>query len=540
MSKFSETIFANKYAHTLPSGRKETWPECAKRVAQTVMRPYLPDLADRVEMLIRDKRFIPGGRYLYATGRPFPQVNNCFLFRAEDSREGWADVMRKATNSLMTGGGIGVVYSRIRCRGSAVAGMGGESTGPVSLAMMVNEAGRGIRQGGSRRSAIWAGLHWNHPDIEEFIAAKNWPEYLVEAKRRDFNAAAPLDMTNISVILDDEFFSAHVDKHHRNHTLARRVYSTVCRGMCETGEPGFSVDCGDHANENLRNACTEVTSEDDSDMCNLGSLNMARFDSVTEFENAVQLATAFLLCGTLYSVLPMPEMVATRNKNRRLGLGLMGLHEFLLKRDRSYGPCRELDTYMCAYAQSGKAANWYADKLGISRPVATRAIAPTGTISIIAGTTSGIEPIFATAYKRRYLDGSVWKAQYVIDATAKRLIDDFDIDPKAIESSYDLARDPGRRFAFQQYLQWYVDHGISSTINLPKWGSKDNNEDTLGSFSDHLMEHLPRLRGITAYPDGSRGGQPLVPVTYEEARRHEGHEIEDGSEDQCMSGVCGI
>lgn len=550
MSQFARTIYRNKYAWPLDAGGKEEWPDTARRVVNEVMAPYFPELVPRVTELVAQKKFMPGGRYLYAAGRRYSQVNNCFLFFAEDSRVGWGDLMSKVTQSLMTGGGIGVVYSRVRPENYQIAGMGGQSTGPCALMQMVNEAGRHIVQGGSRRSAIWAGLHWNHPDVFRFIGLKNWSPEVKALKAGDFNFPAPMDGTNVSVILDDEFFEAVNDPGWRttyrtwgaaytvDHAWAVRVYEAAVLGMVSTGEPGFSVDVGENAGEHARNACTEVTSSDDGDMCNLGSINLARLASVREMAEATELGTAFLLCGTLYSKLPTDGMYRTREKNRRLGLGLMGVHEWLLRRGHRYGPCPELGEWMNVYKQSGAFANKYADRQGVSRPVATRAIAPTGTISIIAETTSGIEPVYAVAYKRRYLDRDVWKAQYVVDATAKKLVES-GIRPDDIEDAYILAGDVGRRVEFQAWLQGYVDHGISSTINLPPWGSPLNNEKTADEFGRVLLKYLPRLRGITAYPDGARGGQPLTWVPYQEAAAQEGVEFEDGSENQCKSGVCG-
>lgn len=536
MSEFARTIYKNKY-----SMDGEEWPDTARRVVSAVVKPYLPDLVEPITKLVESRKFLPGGRYLYAAGRSYPQVNNCFLFTAEDSRDGpggWGDIMNKCTQSLMTGGGIGVVYSRLRKEGSPVRGMGGKSTGPLALMRMVNEVGRYIMQGGSRRSAIWAGLHWNHPDVFKFVKMKNWSDAVTLCKEDDFNFPAPMDGTNVSVILDDEFFEAYGDPGHVRHELAHDVYWSSVRGMLASGEPGFSVDVGENAGEHLRNACTEVTSRDDEDMCNLGSVNLARVETADEFRHAVEMGTAFLLCGTLYSKLPVPGMYKVREKNRRLGLGLMGVHEWLLKRGRRYGPDQELGSWLEEYRHSGAYAHRYADRLSCSRPVATRAVAPNGTIGIVAETTTSGEPIFSVAYKRRYLDGQVWKAQYVVDPTAKRLVDE-GVPVDLIEDATTLAADVERRMSFQAWLQGYVDHGISSTINLPAWGNELNDENGVTKFGNTLLKYLPRLRGVTAYPDGSRGGQPIVPVSYREAVGQTGVEFLDGSESNCKGGVCG-
>lgn len=543
MSEFAKTIMEQKYSHKNKEGQTESWSNIAYRVSKKVLQSvHAPQSQiEATRKLIEERKFIPGGRYLAATGRLFHQVNNCFLFRAEDSREGWADLMHKATLSLMTGGGIGCDYSDVREKGRLIRKTGGEATGPIALMQMVNESGRYIMQGGSRRSAIWAGLNWAHPDIQEFIRLKDWSDTVQQEKQKNFNFPATMDMTNISVLLDDEFFEAYHDEKHEQHTLAQSVYWSTIRHMLETGEPGFSIDTGKNSRETLRNACTEVTSADDSDVCNLGSINMAQIESLEEMERVVELGTAFLLAGTVYSDIPFAGVDKIRNKNRRLGLGLMGLHEWLLKHGKKYGADADLEKYLEIYARSGKLVSPYAKKWDLSQPIKTRAIAPNGTIGIVAETTTGVEPIFCAAYKRRYLKGNVWNFQYVVDPTAKALLDG-GVPLELIEDAYDLANDVERRVAFQAWVQQYVDHSISSTINLPRWGSELNNETRVRSFGNMLINYLPKLRGITVYPDGARAGQPLNPVRLADALKEEGHIYEESGTTICditKGGVCG-
>ena len=543
MSKFAQTIMEQKYSHLNKEGEKETWANIAYRVSKHVLRAvHAPkSQVEATRKIIEERKFVPGGRYLAATGRLFHQVNNCFLFRAEDSREGWSDLMQKATLSLMTGGGIGSDYSDIRPEGKLIRKTGGYSTGPIALMKMVNESGRYIMQGGSRRSAIWAGLAWDHADIQKFIRLKDWTPEVLALKAKDFNFPATMDMTNISVLLNDDFFEAYHDESHENHTLAQSVYWSTVRHMLETGEPGFSIDLGKNSRETLRNACTEVTSPDDSDVCNLGSINMARIESLEEMEKVVELATAFLLAGTVYSDIPFAGVDKVRNKNRRLGLGLMGLHEWLLCHNRKYGPDEELAKYLHIYEQSGAFARKYAKQWELSVPVKTRAIAPVGTIGIVAETTTGIEPIFVAAYKRRYLKGDMWMYQYVVDPTAKRLLDR-GVPLELIEDAYDLAQDVERRVAFQAWVQKFVDHGISSTINLPKWGTEFNNDTRVRDFGNMLVKYLPGLRGLTVYPDQARPGQPLNPVPLSVALANEGHIYEESGSTVCdltKGGECG-
>jgi ribonucleoside-diphosphate reductase alpha chain len=350
-------------------------------------------------------------------------------------------------------------------------------------------------------------------------------------------------MTNISLNYDDAWLNK-VDRH-EDPTFVKNV-----RQALKSAEPGFSFNFGDKQNETLRNACTEVTSADDSDVCNLGSLNLGRIESIQEMRDVTELATKFLICGTMKAKLPYDAVYATREKNRRLGLGLMGVHEWLIKKGSRYEVTPELRNWLAVYQQvSDYTSQMFADSLGISRPVANRAIAPTGTIGILAGTTTGIEPLFAVAYKRRYLKGNKdWHYQYVVDGTAKELIEFYGADPDKIESAIDLAEDFERRIAFQADIQDFVDMAISSTINLPAWGSSLNNEDTVPKFAEKLSLYAPRLRGFTAYPDGARGGQPLTPCSYKEANVLQGQEFQEDLEatyhDICdisgKGGSCGV
>lgn len=545
MSPFAASVYEAKYAWKDEEGNPvEKWSDTAHRVTKNVLGALGYTEKDlefqKVYRLIAERKFMPGGRYLYASGRSLHQVQNCLLLKAEDSREGWAELLSKAAMALQTGAGIGIDYSDIRPSGTPIRRTGGVASGPLSLMRMVNEVGRGVMQGGARRSAIWAGLNWNHGDIEAFINMKNWPQELRAIKEKNFNFPMEMEYTNISVLLDDLFFEAYHDPSHDLHEKARHVYHLGIAQMVKTAEPGFSVDIGENAGETLRNACTEVTSADDSDICNLGSINISRIDTLEEMDEAVKYGTLFLLAGTVYSDLPYEKVAQIRERNRRLGLGVMGVHEWLIKRGNPYGPDDELEKWMKVYAWSGHYAEEWAEEHNLSVPIKTRAIAPTGTIGIVAETTTGIEPIFCVAYKRRVktaqADGKdMISFQYVVDPTARRAVEE-GADPTAIEDAYMLSYNVEKRIAFQAWMQQFVDHGISSTINLPE---PITDPVEVMDFADLLMDYLPKLRGITVYPDGARSGQPLSVVPYEVAAGQEGVVFEESEDAACKSGVCG-
>lgn len=537
-SEFRSTLGENVFRFKYAQGPSDTWEQCAERIVEDVCgtrwgtQQALMSKEEQKQLAeyIKGFKFVPGGRYIYYAGRPNSYFNNCYLLRAEhDTREEWAELAKRATSCLMTGGGIGVDYSILRAKGKPIRRTGGVSSGPLSLMSMINEIGRNVMQGGSRRSAIYASLNWQHEDIHEFLKAKNWSSTIKMLKETDFNFPASLDMTNISVNYDDEWL-----KNPLNDTFLAN-----CRQAMETGEPGFSFNFGDKQNETLRNACTEVTSEDDSDVCNLGSINMGNIEGLEEFTSVVNLASKFLVCGTLRATLPYDKVYQVREKNRRLGLGLMGIHEWLLKRNYGYEVVPELHEWLKIYRdESEKSGKEHCDRFYLSHPKAFRAIAPTGSIGILAGSSTGIEPLFAVAYKRRYLkNGDRWHYEYCVDATAEMLIKD-GINPEKIETAYKLSGDYEKRIKFQADIQDYVDMSISSTINLPAWGSKGNNESMVGHFAQVLANYAPRLRGFTCYPDGSRGGQPITEVDYHEAIKHKGVVYEENN--QCSNGVCGI
>lgn len=666
-TKFAQDIYLQKYS----MDGQEKWEDTARRVVNSVCGQILSkEDQENIFKIIQQRKFIPGGRYLYSSGRPVHQVNNCFLFRAEDSREAWADTMQKITSSLMSGGGIGVDYSALRPEGAKVQRTGGTSTGPIALMKMVNESGRYIMQGGQRRSAIWAGLNWKHDDVQKFLYSKDYDDKLKQLKKEDLTFPLPMELTNISVIYDTEFFIAIEDENHPLHLKAKDVFYKNCKQAFSTAEPGFSFNFRKD-NESLRNACqpsfapvniwsstgktaetfgnlkigdhietykgwvkvlkkwktgtrsvysytldngsvfigtgdhmlrvsakedtvsfleadkcfnfevpvytqtrvcritqktylgehdvykitvdndrhtyytggveaqncTEVVSEDDSDKCNLGTVWINRIKDTKDLRHVTKYATMFLLCGSIYSDVPTEKIRIVGNKNNRIGLGLGGIHEWLMLKSHEYSCVPELHKWLKIYEEESDATAYTTAKaLGVAIPKGVRAIAPTGTIGILAESSTGVEPLFCKAYKRRYYKDGKWLHQYVVDGSVKRLLDS-GIKVEDIKDSYDLSF--RQRVKFQADVQNYVDMAISSTCNMSEWGSDMNNETTVEENAKTLLKYAKRLRGFTCYPDGCRTGQPLTRVDLKDALANEGTVFEE-NEKECLGGVCGL
>lgn len=278
-------------------------------------------------------------------------------------------------------------------------------------------------------------------------------------------------------------------------------------------------------------------SEDDSDVCCLGSINLANIKNKEELAYVTDLATMFLLLGTEYSDSPTEKVKQVRNKNRRLGENLMGFHEWLIRHGYRYERNEELAEWLQVWKNvSNQSAKKWAKEFGFAEPKAIRALAPNGSTAIAIGKTTGsLEPMYATAYQRRYLTQDGWKKQYVVDFVAEKLHEE-GYDLSNVEDAYTLSYDIERRIDFNVFVQEYVDNGISSTLNIPKYGTPGNNDDE--KFGNILIKYLPKLRGITVYSDGSRGGQPLTPVPFEYAIKHKGVVFE--GHEECEGGICGL
>lgn len=261
-TELAETIFYARYALS----HNQTWWDKARSIVDDVCgfgyyKQYPSVLMTKEERdflveAIYNFKFLPGGRYIYYAGREARFWNNCYLLKGTaDTREEWAAVVQRAMSCLTTGGGIGIDYSVFRPAGEILGRTGGEASGPIPLMYAVNEIGRNVMQGGSRRSAIYASLSWRHDDAWDFLHAKNWDELpvkgtgksMADIKKEDFLFPCPLDMTNISLNYDNAWRDAKEGR-------LTETFIENCKQALRTGEPGFSFNFDEKENETLRNA----------------------------------------------------------------------------------------------------------------------------------------------------------------------------------------------------------------------------------------------------------------------------------------------
>lgn len=529
--QYANEVMRLRYSQVI-QGRKETWEQICRRVVQCVVREQVKsgklkipkDVINEIEYAAINRKLIFGGRQLANAGREYHQTDNCFLMKLENTREGWAKYAHDLTLMFMSGGGVGCSFDETSPYGTPLKRSGGIASGPIPAIQLGNAIAAAARQGGERRGAFYASLKWNHQDIEEFMKLKNERE---------------LAHTNISVRFDREWLQENTSN----------VFLETLRYACQYGDPGFQFDNDDNI---LRNACTEIISNTPYDSCCLASLNLTKIASLQELSDVTQLGIIFLLCATEYTHNPCPQVKEIKIKNRRLGLGLMGVGEWFIQRNLPYGYVpqiphdktyfNDIENWMLTYkAASDYAADKWSEGFNMARPVATRAIAPTGTISIVGGhTTPGIEPVFHVAYERtyntlksqEYQDG--YRKEVVVDPVIIKLIKE-GYNAEDVDTAYTLSQTVegiDRRIKFQAFMQRYVDNGISSTVNLPKY--KEGIEDKIAPI---LLWYLPSLRGITFYPDGARGNQPVKPLELKDALSKQYSLQEDLG---CKAGMCGI
>ena len=581
----AKELFQKRYA----LHKDEIYTDMCLRVANHVAEAESPEnviaaRSDFTDILVSNL-FMPGGRILYSAGRRKANALNCFLIPTSDSREGWGKSVSDMIIIGGMGGGVGVNFSPIRPRGTPISGTGGQATGAVSLMEIINTAGEVIKAGGGRRTALMFALNLNHGDLPEFLDKKLDLKQLNNANVSVFMSEDPTVFFD-KVKKDEQFdlkFRGKVVK----TIKAKQIWDQILSNALKGGEPGIINGYLANKTWNLHyykpilgtNPCGEIPLIENSACC-LGSIVLPRFVAMgkkggtvdwEELARVVKIAVRFLDDVITINNYPLPEIAETCNQIRQLGLGIMGLHDMILMLGMKYASDEALefvDKLLCfikdaaynasidlaiekgefprfeaeAFLKSGFAKTLKPSirsrirKHGI-RNCALLTIAPTGTTSMVCNVTSGIEPMFAPAYLRRFRDSDT-SDSYRQEVVVHPLLRQFIQEGRSIEhfqGAYDLSmRD---HLEMQRVCQKHLDNACSKTIQVPQGTSQEQ-------LSDLLMEFLPDLKGVTVYPEGSRENQPLTPLSMEDALRYikENSEItsEATSKDSCRGGQCDI
>ena len=583
----SATIFNDRYT----IHKEESWNNGSRRVARHVASVE-GDRAQEIEEEFYEEivtnRLMPGGRIWYGAGRPRAQLLNCFVVPTGDSREGWGKTINDVIIISGMGGGVGVNCSPVRPRGSAIHGTGGYATGAVSLMEMINAVGDVLVTGGGRRLALMLDLNISHPDMPEFLDKK-----LDKGKLNNANVSVIIDKkvnseTFVKKVREGADFDLTFSNQPRGKVNAKEVWEKIVNNAWKSGEPG--VLNGDLANRESNifyhkplvstNPCGEIWLEEYG-CCDLGALVLPRFVNAfgqfdwDGFANSIRVGVRFLDNVLSVNEYPLAEIRENCGNVRRIGLGIMGLHSMLIKMGYRYssdaaklfvselmtflklqayeasielaiekGPFPAFDKAMLNSGFMKRQPSYIRkdiEKHGI-RNCALLTIAPTGTTGMVSNVSTGIEPLFAPVYWRRYRRQAEDATTYIEkELVVDPLWDEFERDGKDIsvlEGAYDI--DPVDHFEMQKICQQQIDNATSKTINL----SENYPVETL---SDLWLEYLPELKGTTFYRAGSRGEEPLEAVPVADARRivalntiHGSSEINEMNVMDCVGDACSI
>jgi len=512
--------------------------------------------------------FLPNSPTLMNAGTPLGQLSACFVLPVEDTMEDIFEAVKRMALVQRTGGGTGFSFSRLRPKGDVVASTGGEASGPVSFMKVFDCATEHIKQGGRRRGANMGVLRVDHPDILDFVLAKVEP--------------GTLENFNISVGVTDAFMEAvrrdgeYDLVHPRTGRVvrpqkAREVWEAIVQTAWLTGDPGLLfLDTINRANPTPHLGAIEATNPCGEipllpyESCNLGSINLAhlvvdtphgpRLD-LDRLRDLTKKAVRFLDDVIEVNRFPFPEIEAMTKGNRKIGLGVMGFAEALIRLGVSYASPEAVEVARQVMRTMAEASLVASQELAEERGVyphwkgsvhearglrvrnATRlAIAPTGTISIIAGTTASIEPLFALAYRRtgvlggqtlyevnplflEYLERYGLRSEWVVEAVLER---------GTLQAVPGVPEDLKRLFvtalevpvqghlAIQKVFQDFVDNSVSKTVNLPHDAPVSAVEEAYRGAWEL------GLKGITVYRYGSKPTQVLE-LGVEEAPHHYDH-----------------
>ena len=543
-------VLKNKYLAPWENHPYELWQRQAKALASVEKTKKLQKhWEQKFYSILEDFKFTPGGRIMHGAGREdiTTTLNNCYVVGIkDDSINSIYQTIQEEARTYKFGGGCGHDLSVLRPSGDAINGTGGESCGPVGFMNLFSENTNTIAQHG-RRGANMQTLRIDHPDIEKFISIK----------MNDINM---VKYSNISVLLTHEFMEAVENDSDFDLKYEGKVYNTVkAKELWETiidcahssAEPGllFWDTMTDYHNAEYcsplvsTNPCAEQPLPDGG-CCNLGSVNLERYVDdkgnfmIEEFKDTVSIATRFLDNVIDYNLdrHALDTQKENAKNDRRVGLGILGLGDMLVRMGIKYDSEDALQTIdqvmkiFCdtAYETSSELAkekgsfphfDWSGyrkskfvknlpkslrDKIkddGI-RNSTVLTVPPTGSGAIVARVTSGIEPIFATSYKRRVKKNDGFGREFdeykVYHPIIEKLFGDDENLPNHVVTAHDI--DPYFRVKMQGVIQKYIDSSISSTVNL----QNDIKKETVADI--YMTAYKANLKGITVYREGSREG----------------------------------
>jgi ribonucleoside-diphosphate reductase alpha chain len=553
----------------------EDWEACANRVANTISMPEASNRAkirDQFAEMIYNMDFLPGGRILRNCGRPRGSLFNCYHLPIGDSIEEIGQFIKDSLILWSEGGGVGCNFTPLRPRGDVILGKGGNSSGLVSFIQAADSVAKTIESGGARRAAAIAHVDVSHPEVIDFIDAK-----LVDGRISSFNISVAVNEDFLLAVESDGDWTFRFKQKKYNTVKARAIWNKIVKNMVECAEPGllnwsnFSKNNSYYFEPVLgTNPCGETTLGPYG-VCDLGSLVLPNFitgnvnTNWKKLEQTIRYAVRFLDDVIDSNKYTLKEIDINAHKSRRIGVGVIGLAEYLFAKKVRYGSDKavaETEKLMrfirdvCYQASLelaiekgafpmfdpiayGKAS--FVRKLPASlrmdikkhgiRNCTSMALAPTGTISLIADYSSAIEPLFAKAMRR---SDRVGERIYVHPKYQEMIINGEET-PEWFVDSFDL--EPSDHFEMQVACQKYCDASVSKTINLPA-------ETTDAELSDLLLEYIHDLKGCTVYRDGSRSGQILNRISEEEVRKHlltDTSDIEVNMEEsdvKCATGAC--
>jgi len=522
MTDIIETTLKNRYYQK----DEHHWNDVAKRVANFLQNSE--NERDTFYHLISNKWFLPNSPTLMNAGTEIGQLSACFVIPIEDSIESIGKAITDAMLTHKTGGGTGFSFGRLRPNNAVVNSTDGVASGAVSFMKIFDAATEQIKQGGKRRGANMAVLPVYHPDIEEFINCKQ-----EEGVLSNFNISVGITDAFMQAVFDKEshkFALHHPVTGHVNIIDAKELFNKICHNMWNNGEPGVvfldtvnSNPCFDETIEST-NPCGEQPLPPYGN-CTLGSIDISKyyiggkyrndFGKFSDWafnhkllDNDIKLSVDILNRVVDKNKYPIPEFAEVAKKYRSIGLGYMGFADLLLKLGIRYGSDDCISLVDMFAGQLYKNAIAYSNAMGYKNATVI-SYAPTGTISLIAGCSSGIEPNFAFEYERSTWTSGIEEKFMQYHPLYKEWKDAHPDDelPDYFVTASEVT--PEEHIKVQAAFQRYCDSGISKTINVPN----DSPEASIGSYIFQAWES--GCKGFTMYRDGSRVSQVLTATNKE-------------------------